>query len=120
MGKLPIKLTNERRERVWHLLLKGYNANETKRILNISNATVHRDIKFLTTKSQEYMSDMAKGLHVLMYQKAIEGISLALTEAWNKFHDPKTDPRQRAFYLKLIGDVNEKIFNLTTNGPTVM
>ena len=30
---------------------------------------------------------MAKGTHVLMYQRAIEGIALTLSEAWNKYND---------------------------------
>jgi hypothetical protein len=29
-----------------------------------------------------------------MYQRAIEGISLTLTEAWNKFNDPKVPEKQ--------------------------
>ena len=32
---------------------------------------------------EAHVYDMAKGTHILMFQKAIDGISLALSEAWN-------------------------------------
>jgi len=88
MVRIPAKLTNERREQVWALMLRGENPQSIKKTLNIPGNTVYKDIKFLTKKSKQYMYDMAKGLHVLSYQRALEGIGLTLSEAWNKFHDP--------------------------------
>jgi len=52
--------------------------------LNVCDATVYNDIKFLTKKSKQYVYDMAKGTHVLMYQRAIEGIGLASETAWDR------------------------------------
>lgn len=66
------------------------------------------------------MYDMAKGTHVLMYQRAIEGIGLALETAWNKFNDPKVPEKQKLGYLRLTKDCNEKMFEMTANGPTEM
>jgi hypothetical protein len=63
---------------------------------------------------------MAKGTHVLMYQRAIEGIALALTEAWNKYNDPKVPEKQKPAYLRLTKECNESMFGLTANGPSVM
>ena len=63
---------------------------------------------------------MAKGTHVLMYQRAIEGIALALTEAWNKFNDAKVPEKQKLGYLRLTKECNEKMFEFTANGPTEM
>jgi hypothetical protein len=63
-------------------MLKGHNPPSIIKELNARNATIYNDIKFLTDKSKQYMYDMAKGTHVLMYQRAIEGISLTLAQAW--------------------------------------
>ena len=66
---------------------------------DVSHVTIYNDIKFLTKKSKQYVYDMAKGTHVLMYQRAIEGIALALSEAWN--NDPKVPEKQKLGYLRL-------------------
>jgi hypothetical protein len=94
MVKIPARLTNERRDQVWFLMLKGHNPQSIKKTLNISNPTLYKDIKFLTEKSKQYVYDMAKGTHVLLYQRAIEGIGLTLENAWRKFNDPKVPEKQ--------------------------
>jgi hypothetical protein len=120
MVRIPAKVTNERREKVWFLMLKGHNASAIGKTLQSPTITIYNDIKFLTKKSKQYVYDMAKGTHVLMYQRAIEGISLALTEAWNKFNDPKVPEKQKLGYLRLTTECNEKMFEFTANGPTEM
>jgi hypothetical protein len=77
-------------------------------------------MKYLTERSKEYVYDMAKGTHVLMYQRAIEGIGLALETAWNKFNDPSVPEKQKPAYLRLIKECNESIFSLTANGVSVL
>ena|SRR5205823_5450245 len=67
----------------------------------------------------EYI-DMAKGTHVLMYKKAIDGTNLALKEAWNKFLDPSVLEKQNLGYLRLIGEFSKSLMELTINGPSVM
>jgi hypothetical protein len=102
-------------------MLKGSNnAQSMSKRLNVSHVTIYNDIKFLTKKSQQYVYDMAKGTHVLMYQRAIEGIALALTEAWNKFNDPKVPEKQKLGYLRLTMEANESMFNFTANGVSVL
>jgi hypothetical protein len=120
LGKSSIEAVEARREQVWHLMLKGHNPQLIKRELNITRATVYRDIGFLTNKSKQYVYDMAKGVHVLMFQKSIEGIGLVLRESWDKFHSEQTPEKQKVAYLRLIKDCNESILNLAVNGPTVM
>jgi hypothetical protein len=120
MVKIPAKVTNERREKVWFLMLKGHNAPSISKTLHSPTITIYKDIKFLTKKSKQYVYDMAKGTHVLMYQRAIEGIALALTEAWSKYNDPKIPEKQKLGYLRLTKECNSELYNLTANGPTVM
>jgi len=95
MGKIPLKATNERREKVWFLMLKGYNPQSIIKTLRITKTVIYNDIKFLSEKSKQYVYDMAKGTHVLMYQRAIEGVGLILETAWNKFNDPKVPEKQK-------------------------
>ena len=52
---------------------------------------------------------MAKGTHVLMYQRAIEGISLTLETAWRKFNGPKVPEKQKVSYLRLTMEAHESI-----------
>ncbi|MGB7956863.1 MAG: hypothetical protein WCF23_23055 [Candidatus Nitrosopolaris sp.] len=120
MGRAPAKAANERRQRVWFLMLKGHNPQSITQALNVCNATVYKDIKFLTKKSQKYIYDMAKGTHVLLYQRAIEGISLTLASAWDKFNDPMVPEKQKLGYLALTKACNESMINLTANGASVL
>jgi hypothetical protein len=94
MVRIPAKVTNERREKVWFLMLKGQNAPSISKTLHSPTITIYKDIKFLTKKSKQYVYDMAKGTHVLLYQRAIEGIGLTLENAWRKFNDPKVPEKQ--------------------------
>jgi hypothetical protein len=120
MGKIPAKATNERREKVWFMMLKGHNPTSIIKTLGTTRTVIYNDIQFLTEKSKEYIYDMAKGTHVLMYQRAIEGISLTLAKAWEKFSDPKVPEKQKLGYLRLTKECNEKMFEFTANGPTEM
>jgi hypothetical protein len=120
MVRIPAKITNERREKVWFLMLKGHNAPAIGKTLQSPTITIYNDIKFLTKKSKQYVYDMAKGTHVLMYQRAIEGIALALSEAWSKYNDPQVPEKQKLGYLRLTVLANEKLFEFTANGPTEM
>ena len=63
---------------------------------------------------------MAKGTHVLMYQRAIEGISLTLETAWRKFNGAKVPEKQKVSYLRLTMEAHESIINLTANGASVL
>lgn len=89
MARIPAKVTNQRREKVWFLMLKGHNPQSIIKELGTTETVVYNDIQFLTEKSKQHVYDMAKGTHVLMYQRAIEGVGLILETAWNKFNDPK-------------------------------
>jgi len=120
MEKISSKATNERRQQVYFLLLKGHNAPFMCKTLNVSNVTIYNDIKFLRNKSKEYIFDMAKGSHALMYQKCIEGISLMLSECWKKFNDSKVSNKDKATFLRLGFDCQRAMFELTSEGPAVM
>ena len=102
------------------MMLKGQNPTSIIKTLHTTKTVVYNDINFLTKKSKQYVYDMAKGTHMLLYQRAIEGISLTLSEAWNKFNDPKVPEKQRVSYLRLTKECHSAMIELIANGPTVM
>ena len=120
LPKISTKATNQRREKVWFLMLKGHSPQSIIKILRTTETVVYNDIKFLTEKSRKYVFDMARGTHILMYQRAIEGIGLTLESAWRKFNDKKLPEKQKVSYLRLTKECNESMIELTANGPTVM
>ena len=100
-------------------MLTGHTPLQIIKTLGTRRAVIYKDIDFLTEESK-FMYSMAKGTHVLMYKKAIDGTNLALTEAWNKFHNPEILEKPKLGYLRLIGDFNKSLMELTINGPSVM
>ena len=120
MGRASAKAANERRQKLSILMLKGHSPPSIVKELNVCSATVYKDIEFLTKKSKQYVYDMAKGTHVLLYQRAIEGIGLTLENAWLKFNDPKVPEKQKPAYLRLTMEAHESMIELIANGPTVM
>jgi IS30 family transposase len=92
-----------RRERLWSLLTKGMRISEIAQALNVDSSTVNRDIKFLTTYSQNYLNDLARSTLPFMYQTSIEGIRSILKECWNIYQsdDSKINWFQRLNALKL-------------------
>jgi hypothetical protein len=101
-------------------MLQGHNPQSIRKELNIPNPTMYRDLKFLTNQSKKQVYDLARGAHMLTYIRAIEGISLTLSEAWNKFNDVTTPEPQRVSYLRLTRECNESLMQLTIEGPSVM
>jgi len=43
MAKIPVAVTNERREKVWLLMLEGHSPQSIKKELNIPNLTMYRE-----------------------------------------------------------------------------
>ena len=101
-------------------MLKGHNPQSIIKTLGATETIIYNDIRFQTEKSKQYVYDLAKGTHVLMYQKAIEGVALALSEAWNKFNDPKVPEKQKLGYLTLTKACHESMFDMTANGVSVL
>jgi IS30 family transposase len=89
---------NERRQKLWTLLTRGIKTYEIARELNTDHSTISRDIKYLTTQSQNYLTDLAKETLPFMYQTSIEGIRSVMKESWNIYE--QSDDKLAA--LKLI------------------
>lgn len=64
------------------LLTRGMKAYDIAKELNTDHSTISRDIKFLTTQSQDYLNSLAKETLPFMYQTSIEGIRDVIKECW--------------------------------------
>jgi IS30 family transposase len=71
---------NERRQKLWTLLTKGMKGYEIAKELNTHESTISRDIKYLSSQSQNYLNDLAKETLPFMYQTSIEGIRDVIKE----------------------------------------
>ena len=113
---------DQRRQKLWTLLTKGMKAYEIARELNVDTFTISRDIKFLTTQSQNYLNDLAKETLPFMYQTSIEGIRSILKECWNIYQsdDTKINWFHRLSALRLAKECNESIFALLSEGPSIL
>jgi hypothetical protein len=63
---------------------------------------------------------VAKGTHVLLYQRAIEGIGLTLSSAWDKFNDKTVPEKKKVSYLRLTHEYHSAMIELIANGPCVL
>jgi heat shock protein HspQ len=121
LPKTTAKEINERREQVYFHMLRGENAQQIMKSLNLTQATVYRDIRFLGKRSKKYVYDIAKGdFLALAWQRSIDGIGYVMSEAWKKFTSEDTPEKQKPYYLRLIKDCQESIINQVTNGAAVL
>jgi hypothetical protein len=100
-------------------MLRGHSPQSIIRVLRTTETVVYNDIKFLTEKSREYVFDMAKGTHALIYQRSIEGINETLAECWSIYNNNKNKNIslfQKVAVLKLV----KAIFRLTSEEPAVL
>jgi len=84
----------------------------------MTETVVYKDIKYLTEKTREYLFEMAKGTHALIFQLSIEGINETLAECWSSCNDNKnknnTNLSQKVAILMLVKECNEAILRLTS------
>jgi IS30 family transposase len=118
-NKLVIK---DRRQKIWALLTRGMKGYEIAKELNTTPATISRDIQYLTSQSQNFLSDLAKESLPFMYKTSIDGIREVLKECWNIYEstDEQVNYFQRLAALKLAKECNEAQFKLLSEGPSIM
>src|SRR5829696_1478960 len=119
------KQVRERRQQVWIMLCKGMQQKDVANTLNVSEATVTLDIKALQDKSEQSLNTLAKKTLPYMYEKCIDGINEIIKECWtiynaNKEDSPEILPLHKISALRLAKDSNSALFELVSQGPTVM
>jgi HTH domain len=117
-------MVTERRQKIWTLLTRGMKGYEIAKELKVNPSTISRDISYLTSQSQNFLSDLAKESLPFMYKTSIDGIREVLKECWNIYESTDDDESinyfQRLAALKLAKECNEAQFKLLSEGPSIM
>src|SRR6188472_1530448 len=114
-------ITSERGQNLWTLLTRGMKSHEIAKELNTDHSTISRDIKYLTSQSQNYLTDLAKQTLPFMYQTSIEGIRSVMKECWNIYESTENKNNfQKLAALKLAKECHEAVFKLVDEGPSLM
>src|SRR5436189_3073960 len=118
---------NERRQKLFALLCRGLKGYEIAKELKVTEATVSRDIQFLTKESQNYLNDLAKQTIPFMYQSSIEGIRDVLKECWRIYNADLTvegnediNWNHKLAAMKLAKECNEGMFKLLYEAQTII
>jgi IS30 family transposase len=115
-------IIQERRQKIWALTTRGMKGYEIAKHLKVDPGTVSRDIQYLTSQSQTFLSDLAKESLPFMYKTSIDGIRDVLKECWNIYESTEEQVNyfQRLAALKLAKECNEAQFKLLSEGPSIM
>jgi IS30 family transposase len=120
-----LKATNEaiiredRRRKVMQLLQQSTSETEIAQRLNVSKATITRDIQHLREVANQFITSLAKDSLALWYKDLLCDTNKARLKAWSICNNTNDQQRQLNA-LKLIIASNESIFNLLQAGPMVM
>jgi IS30 family transposase len=88
MGGIPNNqaVIKERREKVSVLLSKGIGRLEISKEINVTPSTISRDIQYLVSQSQQFLSDLAKNTLPFTFNQSLEGIRQVLKECWDIYN----------------------------------
>jgi IS30 family transposase len=113
---------NERRQKLFALLTRGMKGYEIAKELKVNEATVSRDIHYLTSQSNNYLGDLAKETLPFMHQTSIEGILDIIKECWSIYQssDQRINMYHKLAALKLIKECHEARFDLVNDGPSLL
>ena len=118
--KSDTKLAIEwRRSKVLELYSQGNNQSEISRILQISIATINRDIFYLRRESKQNIQRYIDEKLPEEYSKCLVGLDLLLKESWNISQEPDIERREKIQALSLAKDVYSTKLDLLTNCTVV-
>ena len=123
MSKTTELVINERRQKLWTLLIRGMKRHDIARELNVDHCTISRDIKYLSGQSRNYLNSLAKETLPFMYQTSIEGIRDVIKECYTIYQSQdstRINMYHKLAALKLIKECNEATFKLLDEGPSVL
>lgn len=131
MNKIGVAVNNSRfitEERLWQVAsLHARTMTETeiaqeltKRGIQASQPTVHRDIQTLKERSQRFIFDLARSDISFHYKQRLNSLDEAKREAWKIYNNEGTTVKEKLLALKLIITSDETAFKLLNEGPAVL
>lgn len=108
-----------RRERVLALLAEDHSQNEIASILQVSPASISKDVAYLKDQSKLLLRVHLKETFPLEYQQALLNLKSIRREVREMLRKPETDERVKARLFIVIKDITESIMNLVLKGDTI-
>ena len=108
-----------RRHRVLSLLAEDYSQNEIASILQVSPASITKDVAYLKDQSRLLLRIHLKETFPLEYQQALVNLKSIRREAREMLRKPETDERVKARLFIVIKDITESIMNLVLKGDAI-
>ena len=108
-----------RRRQVISLLAQARTEEEIAEELNISQATISRDIQHLKLQARMFVYDLAKSDLCFYYKKSIDRIEEVNRKAWEIYRD-NINMQTKLSALKLAKECFESAHNLFSQGISTM
>src|SRR5215218_11154118 len=108
-----------RRHRVLALLAEDYSQNEIASILQVSPASITKDVAYLKDQSRLLLRIHLKETFPLEYQQALVNLKSLRREAREMLRKPETEERVKTRLFIVIKDITESIMNLILKGDAI-
>jgi predicted transcriptional regulator len=108
-----------RRQRVLALLAEDYSQNEIASMLQVSPASISKDVAYLKDQSRLLLRTHLKETFPLEYQQALANLKSIRREAREMLRKPETDERVKARLFIVIKDITESIMNLVLKSDAI-
>ena len=108
-----------RRQRVLTLLAEDYSQNEIASLLQVSPASISKDVAYLRDQSKLLLRIHVKETFPLEYQQALINLKSIRREAREMLRKPETDERVKTRLFLVIKDITESIMNLVLKGDAI-
>ena len=108
-----------RRHRVLTLLAEDYSQNEIASLLQVSPASISKDVAYLKDRSKLLLRTHLKETFPLEYQQALITLKSLRREAREMLRKPETDERVKTRLFIVIKDITELIMNLVLKGDAI-
>ena len=108
-----------RRHRVLALLAEDYSQNEIASILQVSPASISKDVAYLKDQSRLLLRVHLKQTFPLEYQQALINLKSIRRQAREMLSKPETDDRVKSRLFIVIKDITESIMRLVSQGDAI-
>ena len=108
-----------RRQTVLALLAEDHSQNEIASILQVSPASISKDVAYLKDRSKLLLKTHLKETFPLEYQQALLNLKTLRKEAREMLRKPETDERVKTRLFIVIKDITESIMNLILKGDAI-
>lgn len=108
-----------RRHRVLTLLAEDHSQNEIASVLQVSTASISKDVAYLKEKSGLLLRVHLKETFLLEYQQALINLMSIRRQAREMLKKPETDDRVKTQLFIVIKDITESIMKLVSQGDAI-